>query len=193
MMTNWQEYGEALELALTHAIEAERAGDRDTAIAEAEAGLDECGRALDLATSPTGERLAVEHGDRLAALVVTYQEREIDAWPAPREAGSGSGPGEALNAGLARAKEALGRDSGAEAAELYAKAAGRLAEAALAARSHWWRDLARRAHRRAARQVERAANPEEWALSAGSEGPLRNVDATDRNDLERQATARVSP
>ena len=191
-MTNWQEYGEALELALTHAIEAERAGDRDTAIAEAEAGLDECVRALDLATSPTGERLAVEHGDRLAALIVTYQERKVDAWPAPREAGSGSGCGEALNAGLAHGREALDRDNRAEAAELYAKAAGRLAEAALAARSHSWRDVARRAHRRAARQVERAANPEEWALSAGSEGLLQSVGAADRNDRERRAAAGVS-
>ena len=192
-MTNWQEYGEALELALTHAIAAERADDRDAAIAEAEAGLDECVRALDLATSPAAERLAVEHGDRLAALVVTYQEREIDAWSAPREAGTGSGCGEALNAGLAFAAAALNRDSGAEAAELYGKAAERLAEAALAARSTSWRDIARRAHRRAARQVTRGANREEWALSAGSEDPLRNVDAADRKASELPAAARVSP
>ncbi len=188
-MTNWQEYGEALELALTHAIAAERAVDRDAAIAEAEAGLDECVRALDLATSPAGKRLAEEHGDRLAALVVTYQEREIDARPAPREAGSGNGCGEALNAGLAFAEAALNLDSGAEAAELYAEAAQQLAEAALAARSTSWRDIARRAHRRAARQVERAANPEEWALSAGSDDPLQNVDAADRNASERRAAA----
>lgn len=192
-MTNWQEYGEALELALTHAIEAERAGDRDTAIAEAEAGLDECVRALDLATSPTGERLAVEHGDRLAALIVTYQERKVDAWPAPREAGSGSGCGEALNAGLAHGREALDRDDRAEAAELYSKAAQQLKEAALAARSTCWRDVARRAHRRAARQVERAANPEEWALPGGPEAVLQNVDAADRNASERRAAAQGSP
>ena len=192
-MTNWQEYGEALELALTHAISAARAVDRDAAIAEAEAGLDECVRALDLATSPAGKRLAEEHGDRLAALVVTYQEREIDARPAPREAGSGNGCGEALIAGLAVGKEALSRDSRAEAAELYGKAAERLAEAALAARSTSWRDIARRAHRRAAEQVERAANPEEWALPGERKAALRNVDAADRNASERRAAARVSP
>ena len=186
-MTNWQEYGEALVTALTHEIEARGTVDREVAFAEAEEGLGECSRALELAASPAGERLALAQGDRLAALIVDYLENGAEAWPAQREAKPNGGFGEAFMAGLEHAKTASKPDSRAESAELFGKAAALLAKAAVAARSDTWRRYARLAHRHAAQGVERAGDAEDWALPGRLGAMVLARGEADRLDRESPA------
>lgn len=192
-MTKWQEYGEALVTALTHEIGARREVDRDAALARAEEGLGECSRALDLADSPAGERLALAHGDRLAALIVDYLENEGVAWPAGRDAQPNCGFGEAFIAGLEHGKAAAKLDSRAESAELFGEAAARLAKAAVAARSVLWRRYARLAHRHAARMVECSADPEERAMPGRLGAMVLNRGEADRLDRESLAGSGISP
>ena len=191
-MTNWQEYGEALVTALTHEIAARGTVDREAAFARAEEGLGECSRALDLATSPAGERLAMEHGDRLAALIVDYLENGAEAWPAALDRARKGGFGEAFMAGLERGKAASKPASRAESAELFGKAAALLAEAAVAARSDTWRRYARLAHRHAALGVERAGDPEGWALPGLLGTMVLARGEADRLDRESLAGSGIS-
>lgn len=185
-MTNWQRYAEAMDASLAKEIEAARAATKECAVAAAEAALGECSRALDLELSPAAERFARERGERLAADLVSYQERGAETWPPSRDAESVARFGEALGAGLDHGRDALKPESREEAAGLYAKAAQRLAEAAVAARDGSGEEVARVSHKYAAGQVERVADPKEWPMPSEIKAMRQKLDREDAEERRRR-------
>lgn len=186
-MTNWQMYAHAMDQALACEVAAARAATRDDAVEAAEAALIEGTRALDLATTPAGERFARDRCERLAADLVTYQERGGETWPTTPDAESGARFKVALNAGLDHSIEAMKPESREEVAELFGKAGERLAEAAVAARSGAGVEAARRSHKYAAGQIERVADPGEWPMPSEIKAMLQKFDREDAEERRRQA------
>ena len=162
-MTNWQEYGAALHLALCCEIKALREPTKEGAAAAAQEGSRECLLAYELATSDEGRRLAEEHGGRLTELL-DYLASADGQWPKPRDPDARSRFGAALDAGIEHSHDALREDGRKAASKVYGKAARRLAEAAVAAENPEGEHLAKLTHKCAAQQVERVTDSQAWAL-----------------------------
>ncbi len=189
-MTNWQRYAEAMDASLAKEIEAARAATQESAAAFAEAALSECSRALALELSPAAERFALDRRERLAADLVSYQERGAESWPTAPDAESGVRFKVALNAGLDHSLEAMKPESREEVAELYGKAAGRLAEAAVAAGRGPGVEAARMSHKYAAGQIERVSDPREWPMPSEIRAMLQKLDREDAEDRRGRSGSR---
>lgn len=191
-MTSWQIYAHAMDEALACEVAAARAATRNDAVEAAEAALIEGTRALDLATTPAGERFARARCERLAADLVTYQERAPGTWPPAPDPDSGARFKVALNAGLDRSLEAMKPESREEVAELYGRSAERLAEAAVAAGGGPGEEAARRSHRYAAGQIERVADPKEWPMRSEIKAMLQKLDREDREERQGRGERGIS-
>ena len=184
-MTNWEQYGAALHLALCCETKAMREPTREGAAAAAEEGSRECLAAYQLATSDEGKRLAEEHGARLTGLL-DYLASD-GPWPKARDPEARSRFSAAYDAGLEHSHDALREDSRKAASEIYGKAASRLAEAAVAAASPQGEQLATLSHKYAAQQVERVTDPQAWALPGEIAAFHRRLAEEDREEREKTA------
>lgn len=186
-MTNWQIYAHAMDEALACEVAAGRASTKDAAIGTAESALIEGRVALKLAATPVGARCARARCERLKAVLATYRERAPETWPPAPDPESRVRFKVALNAGLDHSLEAMKPESREEVAELYGKAAERLAEAAVAAGSGPGEEAARRSHKYAAGQIERVADPKEWPMRSEIRAMLQKLDREDAEERRRQA------